>query len=71
MITIDNITYRNLQEQVEKNKRDIEAWSSIEITLNNLGIKVLGRVDYVSDVPEATFEYGGAYLVGLNEPLDL
>lgn len=71
MITIDNITYRNLQEQVEKNKRDIEAWSSIEVTLNNLGIKVLGRVDYVSDIPEATFEYGDAYLVGLNEPFDL
>ena len=71
MITIDNITYRNLQEQVEKNKRDIEAWSSIEVTLNNFGIKVLGRVDYVSDIPEATFEYGDAYLVGLNEPFDI
>ena len=71
MITIDNITYRNLQEQVEKNKQDIAAWSSIEVTLNNLGIKVLGRVDYVSDIPEATFEYGDAYLVGLNEPFDI
>lgn len=71
MITIDKVTYRNLQEQVEKNKRDIEAWSSIEVTLNNFGIKVLGRVDYVSDIPEATFEYGDAYLVGLNEPFDV
>lgn len=71
MITIDNKTYRNIQEQVEKNKRDIEAWSSIELTLNNFGIKVLGRVDYVSDIPEATFEYGDAYLVGLNEPFDV
>lgn len=71
MIKINNEIYRNIQEQVEKNKRDIEAWSSIEVTLNNLGIKVLGRVDYVSDIPEATFEYGDAYLVGLNEPFDL
>ena len=71
MITIDNKTYRNIQEQVEKNKRDIEAWSSIELTLNNFGIKVLGRVDYVSDIPEATFEYGDAYLVGLNEPYNV
>ena len=71
MITIDNKTYRNIQEQVEKNKRDIEAWSSIELTLNNFGIKVLGRVDYVSDIPEATYEYGDAYLVGLNEPFNV
>ena len=71
MITIDKVTYRNLQEQVEKNKKDIEAWSSIEVTLNNFGIKVLGRVDYVSDIPEATYEYGDAYLVGLNEPFNI
>ena len=71
MITIDNKTYRNIQEQVEKNKQDIAAWSSIELTLNNFGIKVLGRVDYVSDIPEATYEYGDAYLVGLNEPFNV
>lgn len=71
MITIDKVTYRNLQEQVEKNKKDIEAWSSIEVTLNNFGIKVLGRVDYVSDIPEATYEYGDAYLVGLDEPFNI
>ena len=71
MITIDNVVMRNLQEQVQKNKQDIEAWSSIEVTLNNFGIKVLGRVDYVSDIPEATYEYGDAYLVGLNEPFNL
>lgn len=71
MITIDNKTYRNIQEQVEKNKQDIAAWSSVELTLNNFGIKVLGRVDYVSDIPEATYEYGDAYLVGLNEPFNI
>lgn len=71
MITIDNKTYRNIQEQVEKNKQDIAAWSSIELTLNNFGIKVLGRVDYVSDIPQATYEYGDAYLVGLNEPYNV
>lgn len=71
MITIDKVTYRNLQEQVQKNKEDIAAWQNVEFTLNNFGIKVLGKVDSESDIPAGTYEYGDAYLVGLTDPYDL
>ena len=71
MITIDKVTYRNLQEQVQKNKEDIAAWQNVEFTLNNFGIKVLGKVDSESDIPAGTYDYGDAYLVGLTDPYDL
>lgn len=71
MITIDKVTYRNLQEQVQKNKEDIAAWQNVEFTLNNFGIKVLGKVDSVFDIPIGTYEFGDAYLVGLTDPYDL
>ena len=71
MITIDKVTYRNLQEQVQKNKEDIATWQNVEFTLNNFGIKVLGKVDSESDIPTGTYEFGDAYLVGLTEPYDL
>lgn len=71
MITIDKVTYRNLQEQVQKNKEDIEQWQNVEFTLNNFGIKVLGKVNSESDIPAGTYEFGDAYLVGLTEPYNL
>ena len=71
MITIDKVTYRNLQEQVQKNKTDIEAWTNVQFTLNNMGITVLGRVDTSSDIPDKNYEYGDAYLVGTSDPYDI
>ena len=71
MITIDKVTYRNLQEQVEKNKNDIAAWTNIQLTLNNMGITVLGRVDTEADIPTGTYDYGNAYLVGATEPYNI
>lgn len=57
MITIDNIQYRNLEEQVLKNKMDIQ--TIIETAVN--GIK--GIVDSYSDLPDNPSD-GDAYLVG-------
>lgn len=71
MITIDKVTYRNLQEQVQKNKEDIAAWQNVGFTLNSFGIKVLGKVDSESDIPTGAYEYGDAYLVGLTDPYNL
>ena len=71
MITIDKVTYRNLQEQVLKNKEDIAAWQNVEFTLNNFGIRVLGKVDSESDIPTGTYYYGDAFLVGLTDPYNL
>ena len=70
-IVIDKKIYRNIQEQVEKNKRDIAAWTNIQFTLNNFGITVLGRVAAEADIPEGTYSYGDAYLVGETEPYDI
>lgn len=71
MITIDNVVMRNLQEQVQKNKEDIEAFEGIEFTLNNFGIKVLGKVTLPGNIPVGDYEYGDAYLVGLEQPYDM
>ena len=71
MITIDKVVYRNLQEQVQKNKTDIEAWTNVQFTLNNMGITVLGRVDTSLDIPDKSYEYGDAYLVGTVDPYDI
>ena len=68
MITIDKVTYRNLQEQVQKNKEDIAAFEGVEFTLNNFGISVKGHVDSSSDIPSGTYDYGDAYLVGTEQP---
>ena len=70
MIKIDNKVYLNIQEQVQKNKDDIAAWSNIQFTLNNFGITVLGIAsgdpNVESNLPEQhpdSFEAGNAYLV--------
>ena len=68
MITIDKVTYRNLQEQVQKNKEDIAAFEGVEFTLNNFGISVKGHVDSSSDIPSGEYDYGDAYLVGTEQP---
>lgn len=66
-IKIGDVVFRNIQEQVEKNKNDIAAWT----TLDAFGIKVLGIVATDADIPEGTYEYGDAYLVGTEEPYDI
>ena len=67
MIKIGDVVLRNIQEQVEKNKNDIAAWT----TLDAFGIKVLGIVATDADIPAGTYDYGDAYLVGTEEPYDI
>lgn len=64
--------FRNLQEQVEKNKQDIVDLQQTEMALNAYGIKVVGQVETALDIPE-DFEgdYGDAYLVGDEAPYDV
>ena len=47
MITIDGKELRSLEEQVLKNKQDIEYMLEEEGVLNQFGIKVVGQVDTV------------------------
>ncbi|MDO5331797.1 MAG: hypothetical protein Q4E99_03880, partial [Bacillota bacterium] len=71
MITIDNKTYRNIQEQVQKNKEDIAAFKSAEAVIADFGITVLGHVNTVEEIPSSSYTYGNAYLVGTETPYDI
>ena len=71
MFEIDGKVFRNIQEQVQKNKSDIAAMRSVEAVLNDFGVTVLGRVDSEEDIPEGTYNYGDAYLVGTETPYDM
>ena len=71
MLKFGNKEFRNLQEQVLKNMSDIQDIIEGNALLANFGIKVVGQVEAVSDLPDpATYEgdYGDAYLVGMQTP---
>lgn len=70
---INDITYRNLQEQVLKNKEDIARHYEITRVLEDFGIRVIGRVDTTIElqaVPTDNLQYGDAYAVGSLPPYD-
>ena len=77
MFKHDGKEYRNLQEQVEKNKNDILYILEQEGVLNEFGIKVVGEVETTDDLPStdseefAALEYGDTYAVGTEEPYTL
>ena len=74
MITIDGVQYRNLEEQVKKNKDDIQFILEEEGVLNEFGIKIVGQINDASQLPEAdTYEgeFGDAYAVGTTAPYTL
>lgn len=66
----DGKTYRNLEEQVRKNKNDIAALQKIQTVLNQFGIHVLGIVEDASQLPESSSEFGNAYAVGPAAPYE-
>ena len=67
MLKFQGKEYRNLEEQVQKNKEDIARHYEIDRALANLGIKIVGTVLTPSDLPDPstyTGEYGDTYAVG-------
>ena len=71
MLKFGNKEFRNLQQQVRKNKSDIQDIIEGDALLADFGIKVVGQVEAVSDLPDpATYagDYGDAYLVGTQTP---
>lgn len=70
----NTVELRNLQEQVEKNKADIEYIIEQEGALNQFGLKVVGQVDTIGDMPTVQaykasnpkWEYGDAFMVGVS-----
>lgn len=74
MFTLDNIQYRNLEEQVQKNKEDIARHWEVDRVLADFGVKVLGRVENpgaLNNLPSPGESYGDAYLVGQSAPYDV
>lgn len=73
MITVNGKEYRNLEEQVQANKNNIERIIEGEELLARLGIKVVGQVEAESELPAAASyqgDFGDAYLVGTATPYD-
>ena len=73
MITVNNVELRNLQEQVLKNKQDIAQHYNLDRVMADFGIKVVGKVERASELPDpATYvgDYGSTYAVGTQAPYD-
>lgn len=77
MIYEDNgkkVLLLNLEKQVQKNKDDIEYIVNQEGALNQFGLKVVGQVDTIGDMPTVQaykesnpkWEYGDAFMVGVS-----
>lgn len=74
MIIINNVQYRNLEEQVKKNMDDIQYILEGEGALNEFGIKIVGEITSSSQLPDPdTYQggYGDAYAVGTASPYTL
>lgn len=54
---------RNLEEQVQKNKEDIQRHYEIERVIADWGIRIIGQLE-TWEIPTGSFEYGDAYAVG-------
>lgn len=69
MITLNGNQYRNLEEQVLKNKEDIAKHYNVDRVLGDFGIRVLGQLTSASELDDKVGdEYGDAYLIGASEP---
>lgn len=64
MLIYDGKEFRNLEEQVQKNKEDIARHYEIDRVIADLGIRVLGKVPTVQDLPASSAAYGDAYFIG-------
>ena len=79
MLKFGNKEFRNLQEQVEENMKDLEKLKSGQVVLDEFGIKVVGEVADIEDLPTVSeykemtpdWEYGDAYAVGTDAPYTL
>lgn len=67
----DGKELRNLQEQVQKNKNDIAEIINKYSVLADYGIRVLGQYDTAEEIPVAVYEYGDAFLIGVDAPYDM
>lgn len=71
MLKFGNQEFRNLEEQVLKNKNDIQDFKDGNQTIAEFGIKVVGIVSDAASIPAVGEEFGDAYLVGTQAPYDI
>lgn len=79
MLKFGNKEFRNLQEQVEKNMKDILFILQEEGVLNEFGIKVVGQETSIANMPTVEdykennpdWAYGDAYAIGTDSPYEL
>ena len=65
MIEFNQKQYRNLEEQVLANKKNIEGIIAGSLTLAEFGLKVVGQVSTQADLPsDYTGDYGDCMIVG-------
>lgn len=71
MIRIGDNSYRNLEEQVLKNKQDIADHYNVDRVLADFGITIVGYARTASELPDPLSyqgEYGDGYYVGYDAP---
>lgn len=79
MLKFGNKEFRNLQEQVLKNMQNIASIKGGTAVLDEFGIKVVGEVDSLQDLPSVIdyktahedWEYGDAFAIGTQPPYTL
>lgn len=71
MITVNKTELRNLEEQVNKNKQDIQDFKNGNQTIAEFGIYVQGILSNISLLPEVGENFGDAYLIGTSTPYDM
>ena len=79
MLKFGNKEFRNLQEQVLENMKDIVTLKEGTAVLDEFGIKVVGEVDSLADLPTVAeykeahedWAYGDAFAVGTEAPYAL
>ena len=79
MLKFGNKEFRNLQEQVLKNMRDLADLKSSGLVLDEFGIKVVGQESSVANMPTVAdykltnpdWAYGDAYAIGTEAPYTL
>ena len=76
---VQNKLFLNIQEQVEKNKKDILFILEERGALNQFGLRVVGEIESIDDLPTVDeykednedWSYGDCYAIGVPDDYEL
>ena len=71
MLKFDGKIYRNLEEQVAQNQKDIQDFKDGNQTIAEFGIYVQGVLSSAALLPATGQQFGDAYLIGTQTPYDM